>query len=218
MSQQEFVPRPQEQQSSSSQEDQEFYYPQHPYNWSGNLDAQAEPRDVPPSSYSEAPGQEEYQERDYAAGLPPRGRIVDALPSSQSQRQQGSARSNSTYDPNDGDAFEQGYRPFSTPNSRYSVPPWARPQRHRRGPLRFGFMILALVLIGLTLSFLGMTGGIFGGLGDVLGAIIGVIFALIAGPIILLLIIFGIAWRALFLPVRMRQRHRARYWRGPWWM
>src|SRR5207248_4984223 len=171
MSQQEFVQRQQQ-----SENEDEIYAPQYPYSWSGNLNSEAVPRDEPPSSYEyDVPMQQGYQAQDGQASAQdainrvPTPARQDLVPTYQ-------------YNPysNDGDAYEQGYRPHSSYNAQQnnagqSVPPWARPQEHARRPFRFGSILFILIMISL-LQGLFMFGHSFlfgehGGLGFIFGAI-----------------------------------------------
>lgn len=118
MSQQEFVP--QSQHSLNNNED-ELYYPQHPYNWSERPNKEAAPRDEPPSSYDEPLIQRGYQAQDQHTST---------------QRQQFSP---------DGDAYEHRYRIYHQPQS---LPPWARTQPRKKHIARLLFLIgLAALLI-----------------------------------------------------------------------
>jgi len=89
------------------------------------------------------------------------------------------------------------------------VPPWARPQQHQRDPVRFAFIILVLLGVGVLMA-------IFGSMGPVLGfiaALILVLLFIILVPLLILFVIFGVIFR-------MVRPRRARYWyrrRGPWW-
>ncbi len=136
MSQQEFEPGLQSKQDSLN-EDDEIQYPQYPYSWSGKPHQEGVPRDEPPSSYDTTMMQEGYQVQ--SSGNP------NATDSSQSKAE---GRYEYVAPEGDADAYEQGYRPYNTYNatrSGQSVPPWARPQRHQRNPMRLGFILLILI-------------------------------------------------------------------------
>jgi hypothetical protein len=143
MSQQEFVPRQQQ-----PENEDEIYAPHYPYSWSGNLNAEAVPRDEPPSSYEydAAAMQQGYQAQDGQTVAASEYEYVQPttpqVPPPQYQ-----------YNPysNDGDAYEQGYNPNNNArqNGIQGVPPWARPQEHRRAPFRFGGILFVLIMISL---------------------------------------------------------------------
>src|SRR5579863_8612158 len=81
MSQQEFVPRQQQ-----SENEDEIYEPHYPYSWSGNLNAEAVPRDEPPSSYEYDPAlmQQGYQAQD--GQTLPASEYVPPMPQQQQQQ------------------------------------------------------------------------------------------------------------------------------------
>lgn len=199
MSQQEFEPGSQSEQDSLN-EDDEIQYPQYPYSWSGKPHQGRVPRDEPPFSYDTTMMEQEYKAQ--SSGNP------NATPSSQPKVE---GRYEYVAPEGDGDAYEQGYRPYNTYNatrSRQSVPPWARPQRHHRNPMRFGFILLILIGIGL-LNAVFTSSGFFG---DIFGTIIGVLFFVIIVPLIMIFVLLGIV-------LRMFRPRRTRYWRrGPWWL
>lgn len=202
MSQQEFEPGLQSKQDSLN-EDDEIQYPRYPYSWSGKLHREGVPRDEPPSSYDTSMMQQGYQEQ--SSGNP------NATGSSQPKLEGGYEY---VAPEGDGDAYEQGYRPFNTYNatrSGQSVPPWARPQRHQRNPMRLGFILLILIGIGLLNTIFTHSGAMIGFFGDIFGTIIGILFFVIIVPLIMILVLLGII-------LRMFRPRRARYWRrGPWW-
>ncbi|HYT27865.1 MAG TPA: hypothetical protein VEL72_02520, partial [Ktedonobacteraceae bacterium] len=151
MSQQEFVPRQQQ-----SENEDEIYAPQYPYSWSGNLNSEAVPRDEPPSSYEyDVPMQQVYQAQDGQASAASDQNAINRVPTPAQQDPVPTYQ----YNPysNDGDAYEQGYRPHSSysgynaqqSNAGQGVPPWARPQEHARRPFRFGSILFILIMISL---------------------------------------------------------------------
>ena len=172
MSQQEFVPRQQQ-----SENEDEIVEPQYPYSWSGNLNSEAVPRDEPPSSYEyDAPMQQGYQAQDgqmsevsdyeYTQSAPQQQIMPFRLPEPQARTQSVGSLGSRNEDPappyqnnpysNDGDAYEQGYRPYSGYNAQQNsqgVPPWARPQAHPRRPFRFGYILFILIMISLLQGF-----------------------------------------------------------------
>jgi len=202
MSQQEFVPRQQQ-----SENEDEIYAPQYPYSWSGDLNSEAVPRDEPPSSYEyDIPMQQVYQAQDGQASAASNEDAINRVPTPAQQHPAPIYQ----YNPysNDGDAYEQGYRPHSPYNAQQSnagqgVPPWARPQEHARRPFRFGSILFILIMISL-LQGLFMPGhwflfGEHGGLGFIFGAIF--------VPIFILLLLASAISRAMWGGRRRR---------GPW--
>ncbi len=203
MSQQEFEPESQSNQQHSSNEDDEIQHPQYPYSWSGNLNQEGVPRDEPPSSYDATVMQQGYQGQTSSNANVPGS-------SSQSRTQ---GRYEYVAPEGDGDAYEQGYRPYNASNrgQGQGVPPWARPQPHPRRPARFALILLVLLGVGFLTAMLGSTGPMMGFMGDVFGTIMLVILFVIMVPIFILFVIFGVIFR-MFRP------YRSRYWRrGPWW-
>jgi len=196
MSQQEFEPGTQSNQQDALNEDDEIHYPQYPYSWSGKLNSEGVPRDEPPSSYNATVMQEGYKAQTSAnANIPG------------SSQQQVNAQYVSP--DGDGDAYEQGYRPYNAYNAAQSgqgVPPWARSRRRPRNPARFGFIILILLIIAMLQGML--HGGLLLGFA---GGILLLTLSIILVPLVLLLVILGII-------MRMFRPRRVRYWRHrPWW-
>jgi hypothetical protein len=204
MSQQEFEPGPQYNQQSPSNEDDEIQHPQYPYSWSGKLNQEGVPRDEPPSSYDATVMQQGYQ-----AQTP--SNVNVPVPGASQSRTGGQYE----YIPpqGDGDAYEQGYRPYNGAQSGQGqgVPPWARPQQHPHNPTRFAFIILVLLGVAFLMAILGNMGSFIGIAGGIIGAIIVFLLFVIMIPILILFVIFGVIFR-MFRP------RRVRYWRrGPWW-
>ena len=205
MSEQEFVPQSSGHEGAS--EDEEIYQPQYPYSWSGKLDKKAAPRDELPSSYDGG----------YAAQSYDRTGSRKAVPTYAEQEERYASAGNSQfqqwrYSP-DGDAFEHGYRPYNQYQAMQGVPPWARPQRHRGGSVKWALLILfglflikpALILVGLVFAVVGV-------------AIFALLlpFLLVFGLVGLLALIFSLSTR----PSRTWYRGRyvrTRYRRGPFW-
>jgi hypothetical protein len=195
MSQQESEMDSQSNLQNSSNEEDEIHQPQYPYSWSGKINPERVPRDEPPSSYDAT-----VMQQGYPAQTPNTANV-----SGSSQAQVNSQSTYSALD-GDGDAYEQGYRPFNAYNRTQGpgVPPWARPQSHPRNPLRFAFIIFILLSVGMLMA-------ISGSLGPVLGLIAVIIGTIILAPLLILLVIFGVLFR-MFRP------RRTRYWRrGPRW-
>jgi len=203
MSQQEFEMGSQSNQQNSSNEEDEIHQPQYPYSWSGKINPEGVPRDEPPSSYDATVMQQGYQAQT------PNAKNIPGP-------QQAQVRGQRQYIPplGDGDAYEQGYRPYNAYNWNQrgqgpGVPPWARPQQHQRDPVRFAFIILVLLGVGVLMAIFGSMGPVLG----FIGALILVILFIILVPLLILFVIFGIIFR-------MVRPRRARYWyrrRGPWW-
>ncbi|MBA2286786.1 MAG: hypothetical protein H0W02_15015 [Ktedonobacteraceae bacterium] len=145
--------------------DAEVYRPQHPYSWSPKPGEKGTPRDEPPSSYHEPMIQRDYQggyvAQDAAPVQPPApGSAHDKL------QIQGPPRQRQRFSP-DGDAFEQGYRPYNTRRTGFQVPPWARPQRNSMSPMGkvIMFIVLGLLvglpILGIILAIIGLVLGAF---------------------------------------------------------
>src|SRR5215469_13313757 len=198
MSQQEFLPESQSNQQDASNGDAEIQYPQYPYSWSGKLNQAGNPRDEPPFNFDPTVK----QQGDSASS-------TTASPQSLPQPQLGPQ-----YIPpgDNGDAYEQGYRPYNTYNynawqGRQGVPPWARPQRQRYGRGGLGFIILVLIIIGLLGAFAKV-----GFIAVFFSTILGLVLFSILVPLIIVLAIVGAIVR-MFRPRRVRYRRR-----GPWWL
>lgn len=203
MSQQEFEMGSQSNQQSSSNEEDEIHLPQYPYSWSGKINPEGVPRDEPPSSYDAT-----VMQQGYRAQTPntPNNSVQQAQVNQQYQ-----------YIPpaGDGDAYEQGYRPYRNQSRQGGVPPWARPQQHPRDPVRFAFIILVLLGVSVLMAIFGSMGSVLGFIGGTIGAIILFILFIIFVPLLILFVIFGVIFRILS-PRRARRRYRRRR-RGPWW-
>ena len=135
---------------------------EHPANFEDSL---ADLPPVPPYSYSA---------QDRPVQEPP----VYAAPQPQRSQQQQQQRRN--FSP-DGDAFEQGYRPYNSYNQQ--VPPWARPQRNRGAGRIIFFIVLGALLIKPLLLLLGalfVVASIFFGLLLLLGVGLVVLFIIFA--------------------------------------
>lgn len=202
MSQQEFAPQSQSYGQDSESGEEEIYQPHYPYSWSGKLDTATGPRDEPPSSYAEPTIQQGYQAQDYAAS---RQQQETYTYHSSTQSQQHQTQQQRYYSP-DGDAFEHSYQPYNRYNTvRQGVlPPWARPQRHRRGSGKWIlFLVLGLFFIKPMLALLG-----------ILLAFAGVAVLTLVLPLLLLIGLIGV-FRLAFWPGRSHSRGW-RYRRGPW--
>ncbi|MDQ2717237.1 MAG: ABC transporter permease [Chloroflexota bacterium] len=188
--------------------DAEVYRPQHPYSWSPEPGKKGAPRDEPPSSYHEPMIQRDYQggyaAQDVAPAEPaPTGAQDKLQPQGQAQRRQ-------RFSP-DGDAFEQGYRPYNTRQPGFQVPPWARPQRNTMSPMSkiILYLVLAILFIG---PLLGIILGIIALFLSAFVAIIVIVpFVLIGASVIF--VIVALILRAAGVPIgrgRWRSFNRRR--------
>jgi hypothetical protein len=202
MSQQEFEMGQQANQQNSSNEEDEIHQPQYPYSWSGKINKEGVPRDEPPSSYDATVMQQGYRAQ------------TPNTPNAPTQQAQVSNQYQSIPPAGDGDAYEQGYRPYRYQGTQgQRVPPWARPQPHPRNPARFAFIILVLLGVSLLMVIFGSMGSVLGAIGGTIGAIIVVFFFIIFVPILILFVIFGVLFRIL-RPRRSRRWYRRR---SSWW-
>ncbi len=202
MSQQEFEMGKQTNQQNSSNEEDEIQQPQYPYSWSGKMSKEGEPRDESPSSYDAT-----IMQQGYRAQTP----NTTSAPTQQAQ-----VSKQYQYIPpaGDGDAYEQGYRPYRNQGTQgQGVPPWARPQPHQRDRARFAFIILVLLAVSVLMVIFGSMGTIIGAIGGTIGAIILVFLFMIFVPLLILFVIFGVIFR-LLRPRRARRWYRRR---GSWW-
>jgi len=195
LSQQEFMQEPQFQQQRPE-------YEQETYN-SRSSKAGA-PKDEPPSSYDEPMTHYDYesgyQAQDSALGSKYKEETTGTRGGSErQQRQQQSGP--------DGDAFEHSYRGYNQYNMPQGVPPWARPQLHRRSSLRtWLFIVLSLMLIIPILRFL-LLGLAFAA--GIIGIVVFTLALLLLFAVLSILITFRTS-------VRRRQRQSRRPWHGPW--
>lgn len=104
----------------------------------------------------------------------------------------------------DGDALENGYRPYHQHNNT-QVPWWARPQRSSIRPWRIlGFLVLGLLLIKPMLALLGLL--------FVLGAAFVILLVLLTVVALGVLAFLGLPIGGWFL----FKRRRRMPWGGPW--
>ena len=194
MSQQEFAHEPQGQ-SEQSSEREEIYA--QPYYWSTKPKSGGILKDEHPSTFEESIPPYSYPAQDSAGYRQQRDNIVDSEPA-QKQRQQ------QQFSP-DGDAFEQGYRPYAQYNRWRQVPPWAQPQRHQgRRILRvIVLIILGLILIKPLLALIGIL--LVGAVGIALFAIL---IALLVAFIVAVVAL--VVMTALGIPIGRGRRR----WRG----
>ena len=207
MSQQEFEMSSQSNQQNSANEEDEIHQPKYPYSWSGKINPEDVPRDEPPSSYDATVMQQGFQVQ-----------TPNTIHAPGPQQAQVSSQNQYIPPAGDGDAYEQGYRPYNAYNRTQSgqgpgVPPWARPQQHSRDPVRFAFIILVLLGVGILMAIFGSVGSWLGVLGAIFGAIILLILFVILVPLLILFVLFGVIFR-MFRPRRARYRYRRS---GPWW-
>ena len=203
-----------QQEMDSQSQDSDSEIPAQPYYWStapktnktGAMPKNEHPstfeKSIPPYSYQAQDTQA--QQREQEPGT--RSTRSDKLGQGP-QRKQGLSP--------DGDAFEQGYRPFPTGQKWQQVPWWARPQQNNRGVLRW------IILIGLAILFAKP-------LIVAIGIILGLAAFAVLLPIVIVLVLVGvfsvmalIALSALGVPIRPRKmwgqwrtyRRRRRSWR-----
>jgi hypothetical protein len=198
MSQQEFEMGPQTNQQNSSNEEDEVYKPQYPYSWSGKINKEGVPRDEPPSNYDATVMQQGYQ--------------AQTPNTSNAPAQQAQVNNQHQYIPpaGDGDAYEQGYRPYRYQRTQ-GVPPWARPQQHQRNPARFAFTIFVLIIVAVLMAIFGALGPV---IVDVIGGLLILLFIIFVPLLLILLFVFFVVF------FRRSRRRRIRYWyrrRGSWW-
>ena len=202
MSQQEFAPESGSHGQDSGNGEDEIYYPQHPYYWSVKPENEAAPRDESPSSYVESTIQPGYQAQDNAANVKQGTYGTNA--GGQQSSQNGSERQQ--YAP-DGDAFEQGYRPYNSYYGGYwrGMPPYAQAtgygRMQRRSPFRIVFLVLLAFLLLKPILI-------------VAGLLLATIGALVGGALLFMLLmaffVFGLGiFRRGFRP---GYRGRGRYW------
>ena len=138
----------------------EIHQPQYPYSWSGKINKEGVPRDEPPSSYDATVMQQGYQ-----AQTPNTSNVFQLSQQAQVNRQY-------QYIPpaGDGDAYEQGYRPYRNTNVvKDRVCLHGHVHSNTRA-IRYVLHLLLLVLLAVAVL---MT--IFGSMGPVLGFIGGTI-------------------------------------------
>lgn len=208
MSQQEFMP--QSQSFEQENDGEEIYRPQYPYSWSGKLDKEAAPRDEPPfvGAQSNVPN-EKMGQIGQVAGAKHYDRGYTAQ---QGRGFQAAGRFNA-FTP-DGDAYEQGYGPYKQYSASQGVPRWARPQKHKRGPLRLALLIV-LVLAFLH-PILTVAGFAIMGIGVLLASAV-LLVVLIPFALLAMSILMGIL-RLAFWPARGRGWYGRWYsGRGPLW-
>lgn len=223
MSQQEMVPESQSNQQQSSNED-ELYYPQHPYYWSTTPGNTPTPRDESPLNYDESLMDQSYREQSYQEGYlaqdqPAQTKQQDTpLPAADPTQANTGRQSLARQQPqlgSDGDAFEQGYRPYRGYNRWQGVPPWTRVQPRQRGSARIIMFIIAGIF--LIKPLLALFGFLFAAIG-----IAAVAFALIVVAFVFLLpiiaLLAALARGAGWSGRRQRRWRYFNYWRrpGPW--
>jgi hypothetical protein len=221
MSQQEFFQGSQFQEQKQGQPslgDDDIEYPAQPYYWS-TQPGKGAPKDEPASLSDEPMGsslggsyQDDHQS-DYQHGYAAQDSISSSVGGrftaprqrsnggpSQSQRQRFSP---------DGDSFEHQYHPYTANNQQWSVPPWARPQQHKRSAAGWVWLvILGLVFIGPLLHILGA-----------LLAVVGMIVLVLVLPFLLVAIMAlpYMLFRSITgRPSPGRRWRYPNYWRGPW--
>ncbi len=188
MSQQAMFPESQEPHSQDDEiaEAQPYYWSTQPKGrTSGNM-----PKNEHPSTFE--------------ATIPPHAYHAQE-PRQEPRQEQVRATSQRQYLSPDGDAFEQGYRPYQQPAQ---VPPWARPQTNNRGMWRwFPILIIGFMLLPMLLH---LVAGLF--------VLAGAVILIFVAPVILLAVVIGgiaLLRLLLFRGVRIPMRRRGWYG-GPW--
>jgi hypothetical protein len=146
VSQQQLVPEPQDGSNTNAQENEEIY--QRPYKSAHARNAM--PKEEHPSTFEEIIPPYSYRAQDRVTRNTPDSASGAHFHETNARERQSRRR---RFSP-DGDALENGYRPYQ--QQQYSqVPPWARPQQHSHF-LRWLILIgLAIVLIKPLLVLIG---------------------------------------------------------------
>lgn len=198
MSQQELVPEPQdhEQQAAYDQAVGEPAYYARPLKRGG-------PKEEHPATFEESIPPYSYPAQDRVGYTGAQERQTR-----QQTQQQGSRTTN--FEP-DGDALEAGYRPYQR-FSQWQIPPWARPQRHKRSNAMRWLVAAVLILLMIKLLPLLLLG--------ILGITVFLVllpFLILFGLLVIALVVVILA--LMGVPVwRMRWRARVnrRRWGRPW--
>lgn len=187
MSQQQFVPEPQDESTTGAQENEAVQ--QHLYK-SRNSNM---PKEEHPSTFEETIPPYSYRAQDRVAQNP-----ADPAHSAHFHETNARARQErrQRFSP-DGDALENGYRPYQQQQRYAQVPPWARPQPQRNSRVLRWIITIAMVIIFIK-PLLILIGGLLG------------IIILIPLIILGILIIVGIVLSILGIVLG-----RA-VWRGTW--
>lgn len=218
MDQQEYEPELQSPQQRQAQHENEIEAPAQPYYWSSKPNA---PKDEPASLYDE-PMLQSDETGSYMSGYVAREQRANTkqTPNAQQRFQivapaSAQSRQRQQFSP-DGDSFEAQYRPGAANQQQWRVPPWARPQVHRRSPGRtLMFLLICILCIVPLMHFLLIVLGAF-------LAVVGVIILALLVPFMLVILV-GIPFALMRFGFGLgRMRHRPRrwrytnYWRGPW--
>ena len=151
MSQQQLVPEPQDESANGSQENEEI--DRHLYK-SAHTRSSDKPKDEHPSTFEETIPPYSYHAQDRVAQNP-------ADPAHSAHFHETNARERQArrrrFSP-DGDALENGYRPYQQQYSQ--VPSWARPQRQRNSHF-LRWLVLVIMAILLIKPLLALIGGLF---------------------------------------------------------
>jgi len=169
MSQQEFVPEPQDQQyrqdqqgqDAQSQDNEEVYA--EPYYWSTQRKSSNIPKEEHPSTYEESIPPYSYRAQDSATYKKQADNIVDADPGPQQRQERQSQKQQFSSGGNTSGTRERSYRQY---NMRWQVPPWARPQPRKPGNLLWRVLMIVVLgvilikilpfLVGLALAIIGI--------------------------------------------------------------
>lgn len=195
MSQQEFFPESQSHTREQSLDHDEL---ERIRPWQARSKTSDMPKSEHPSAYEESLPPYSYRAQDSASATlrPP-----EAEHAARSRRDE-HWQQRQQFGP-DGDAFEQGYRPYTHYNMYQQVPPWARPQHHGRGVLRW--VVLAILGVLLIKPLLFLLGGMF---------ILGITLVALVGFLAVCAIIALIALALLGVP--LGRWDVARRWGRPW--
>ncbi len=202
MSQQEFAPEPESYGQEAGNGEDDVYYSAQPYYWSVRPQNEGEPKDEPPSSYIESTIQPGYQAQDNAENVKQGTYGTNA--GSQQSTNNGSERQQ--FAP-DGDAYEQGFRPY---NSYYGggywqgMPPYAQnsgySRMRRRSPFRVLFLVLLLFLLIKPILI-----------------VAGLFLATIGGALLFMLLIAFFIFGIGMFRMALHPGYRRGFRRGPWW-
>jgi hypothetical protein len=185
VSQQQLVPEPQDESTNGSQENEALH--QHLYKpRNSNM-----PKDEHPSTFEETIPPYSYRAQDRAAQ-----NQADAAHSAHFHETNARVRQarRQRFSP-DGDALENGYRPYQ--QQQYSqVPPWARPQQQRNSHALRWFIIIVMAIV-LIKPLLILIGGLFLAGLTALGIIILIPF-IILGLLIIVGFVLAMLGRAMW--------------------
>lgn len=106
----------------------------------------------------------------------------------------------------------------SRQSHQQGVPPWAQAQRHRRAPIRFGFILMILVALALIQGLVSNAGSLGpGAAGDIFGALFGLLALVIIVPLIIVLVFLAFLLRIFRGRGRSWYRRNRAFKDGPFW-